>query len=160
MNVYFNQYRFNHRVIYLILSILFYSSANIYADAGLYKHIDLSANSVEECQLVIGDLDHDGRIDYLFNDGRRTLKAFDHDGNLLWSRFNGNDPGVEEPYHNYSISIYDIDLDNENEVICFLEINTDNCLCVLDGLTGGDRVVARDVAALSDAEPVVIVLDP
>jgi hypothetical protein len=128
----------NHRFIYTILltflSIIF--SLPALSEVGLYQRIDLSANSVENCRMTVGDLNGDGEIDFLFNDGRRTLKAFDHQGNLLWEKFNPNDPGVEEQYHNFTISIYDIDLDGMNEIICFLEIDNENCLAVVEGQTG------------------------
>jgi len=122
--------------MYLILCFVFLLSGYSYSDIGLYKHIDLSRNPVDDCRLSVGDLDGDGRIDFLFNDGRRLLKAFDHDGNLLWEKFNENDPGVEQRYHNFIISIYDIDLDSKNEVICFLELDGNHCLAILDGRTG------------------------
>ena len=86
--------------------------------------------------MTVGDITGDGKIDYVFNDGRRVLKAFDHDGALLWEKFNPDDPGVEEPNHNFTISIYDIDLDNKAEVICYLEINGENALAIVDGETG------------------------
>lgn len=118
----------------LILGLFLWSSAS--ANIGLYKKIDLSRNPVTECRLTVGDLTGDGNIDFLFNDGRRVLKAFDWDGNLLWEKFNPDDPGVEERYHNFSLAIYDIDHDCQNEVIAFLEIAGKHCLVTLDGKTG------------------------
>ncbi len=106
------------------------------AGVGLYKHIDLSANSVENCRMTVGDLNGDGKIDYVFNDGRRVIKAFDHNGSLLWEKFNPNDPGVVEQSHNFTISVYDIDLDAKAEVICYIEINGHNALAIVDGVTG------------------------
>lgn len=118
--------------VFILLSF----AGSLSASIGLYKHIDLSSNPVNECRLSVGDLTGDGKIDFLFNDGRRVLKAFDWDGSLLWEKFNPNDPGVEEKYHNFKLAIYDIDLDCRNEVIAFLEIEGKNCLVVLDGKTG------------------------
>lgn len=102
----------------------------------LHQWIDLSAHPVENCRMTVGDLNGDGTIDYLFNDGRRVLKAFDHNGNLLWEKFNPNDPGVAEQYHNFTLSIYDIDRDGLNEVIGFLEINGEHHLAVIRGSDG------------------------
>lgn len=106
------------------------------ASVGLYKHIDLSANSVKNCRMTVGDLNGDDKIDYVFNDGRRLIKAFDHDGQLLWQKSNPNDPGVVEQSHNFTISLYDIDLDNREEVIGYWEIDGENALVILDGVTG------------------------
>ncbi|MBN2104220.1 hypothetical protein JW835_09295 [bacterium] len=111
-------------------------SIPLFASVGLYKHIDLSGHSIENCRMTVGDITGDGKIDYVFNDGRRVLKAFDHNGSLLWEKFNPDDPGVAEPYHNFTISIYDIDLDDKAEVICYLEINGENALAIVDGATG------------------------
>jgi len=120
-------------VLWIITSFAF---NQLYANIGLYKRIDLSPNSVENCRMNIGDFNADGNIDFLFNDGRRVLKAFNHNGNLLWEKFNSNDPGVEEEHHNFKISVYDIDLDGKDEVICYLEINGENHLSIVDGESG------------------------
>ena len=116
--------------------LFLFVSNTVFGGIGLYKRIDLSGNAIENCRMSVGDLNGDGKVDFLFNDGRRLLKAFDHEGNELWRLFNNNDPGVVEQYHNYVISIYDIDTDSENEVICYLEIGGENCLSILNGKTG------------------------
>jgi len=126
-----------------VLLFIFLSAEMLFGSVGLYKHIDLSDNPVTECRLSVGDLTGDGKIDFLFNDGRRVIKAFDWDGNLLWEKFNPNDPGVEEKYHNFTLAIYDIDLDCHNEVIAFQEIDGKNCLVVLDGKTGEIKAQAE-----------------
>ncbi len=120
----------------VIIGLIFMFSGVAFADVELYKRIDLSDNSVENCRASIGDLTGNGEIDFVFNDGRRIIKAFDHQGNLLWQKINKNDPGVGEEYHNFTIQNYDIDLDGRDEVICFLEINSENHLAVIDGVTG------------------------
>ncbi len=126
------------RLKYSILTffIFFFITRSVFSEIGLYKRIDLSSSPVKNCRMSIGDLNGDGKIDFVFNDGRRVIKAFDNDGNLLWEKFNPDDPGVEEKYHNFTISIYDIDLDGRDEVICFLEIDQENCLAVLEGWSG------------------------
>ena len=63
------------------------------ADVGLYKHIDLSRHSVKDCRMTIGDMNGDEKIDFLFFDGARTMKAFDHNGNLMWEKYNADEPG-------------------------------------------------------------------
>ncbi|MBN1781759.1 hypothetical protein JW948_11575 [bacterium] len=128
------QIRFLTRL--LIVSIWGILTYSLTAGVALYKHIDLSANSVENCRMTVGDLNGDNLVDYVFNDGRRVIKAFDHNGALLWQKFNPNDPGVTEQSHNFTISLYDIDLDNKEEVICYLEINGENALAIVDGVTG------------------------
>jgi hypothetical protein len=117
-------------------------SASLTASVGLYKHIDLSASSVANCRMIVGDLNGDDKIDYVFNDGRRLIKAFDHNGQLLWQKFNPNDPGVIEQSHNFTISLYDIDLDGMEEVIGYWEINGENALVILDGVTGNIQASA------------------
>jgi len=129
--------------IVIVSVIILLPAEMLFGGVGLYKHIDLSANPVTECRLSVGDLTGDGKIDFLFNDGRRVIKAFDWDGNLLWEKFNPNDPGVEEKYHNFTLAVYDIDLDCHNEVIAFQEIDGKNCLVVLDGKTGEIKAQAE-----------------
>jgi hypothetical protein len=116
----------------LVLFPLAYASSGV----ELLHHVDLSAYSVANHRMTVGDLDGDGEMEFVFNDGRRSIKAFDQQGNLLWQIFNPNDPGVLETYHNFTISIYDIDLDAKEEVICYLELNGQHHLAILDGETG------------------------
>jgi len=127
------KFKLNVFTFFLLLTGL---SQTIYAEIELYKRIDLSPHSIKNCRMSIGDFNGDKKIDFLFNDGRKTLKAFDHEGNLLWEKNNPQDPGVAEKYHNFTLSVYDIDLDGKDEIICFLELNGKNALAVLDGETG------------------------
>jgi hypothetical protein len=121
-------------VILISLSTTFLGLA--YSDVKLYKRIDLSQHSVLNCRMTVGDMTGDGMIDFLFFDGARTIKAFDHDGQLLWEKFNPNEPGCEQDYHNYSFQIYDIDLDGAGEAIIFWDIDGVYSLAVVDGRTG------------------------
>ncbi len=117
-----------------VITLLFTTS--LLAEVKLVKRLDFSNNTIKNCRGSIGDLDGDGEIEFVFNDGRRIIKAFDHNGELLWEKINPDDPGVEEYYHNFTIQIYDIDLDGKDEVICFLEINGENHLAVIAGESG------------------------
>ncbi len=121
--------------IFLLIGFLIPLHA-LFSEIGVYKHIDLSDYDVEECRLTVGDMTGDGRMDYLFFDGVRTIKAFDHEGNLLWEKFNPDDPGVLQPYHSYSLQIYDIDLDGKGEALIYWIIDGDYSLAILDGTTG------------------------
>ena len=124
-----------------------------FGGVALHQWIDLSAHPVENCRMTVGDLNGDGTIDYLFNDGRRVLKAFDHNGNLLWEKYNPNDPGVLEQYHNFTLSINDIDRDGLNEVIGFLEIGGQHHLAVIRGSDGTvEKSVVLPFAAPRDHE--------
>ncbi|NQT25580.1 fibronectin type III domain-containing protein [candidate division KSB1 bacterium] len=125
------------RINYLMISLLIlFPLTSAFSDVQVIRHIDLSANSVADHRMTLGDLNGDGDLEFVFNDGRRSIKAFDQQGNQLWQIFNPNDPGVEEIYHNNTISVYDIDLDGKAEVICYLEINSEHHLAILDGETG------------------------
>lgn len=119
-----------------IFFIIIIMSTSLLADVKLYKRLDFSGSPIKGCRGSIGDLNGDGEMDFIFNDGRRIVKAFDHNGNLLWEKINLQDPGVDEEYHNFTIQNYDIDLDGKDEVICYLEINGENHLAVVDGETG------------------------
>ena len=125
-----------YRSILHIVILSIYFSNSLKADVDLFRRIDLSAHSVKDCRLSLGDLNGDGEIDFIFNDGRRLIRAFDHRGNLLWEHINPDDPGVEETYHNFSISAYDIDIDQRDEVICFIEQEGRHTLTILDGASG------------------------
>ncbi len=122
------------RIILALLSFFLFSGTT-YAGIATYKQISLS-ESVKDHRMTIGDLNGDGKIDYVFNDGRRSIKAFDNDGHLLWSKFDPDDPGVIEQYHNFTISVYDIDQDGKAEVICYLEINGEHHLAIIAGENG------------------------
>jgi hypothetical protein len=86
--------------------------------------------------MTVGDMTGDGKVDFLFFDGARSVKAFDHDGNPMWEKFNPDEPGVLEPYHNYMFQIYDIDRDGQGEAIIFWWLGGKYCVAIVDGSTG------------------------
>lgn len=90
---------------------------------------------------AVGDLDGDGRCEYVVTQGTRSLAAFDNEGNLLWKK-------IRRVYGQMRVHVecemptlvYDIDGDGKAEVICrwYLEDTRDAIpfLMILDGLTG------------------------
>ncbi len=83
----------------------------------------------------IGDLDGNGRPDYLISRGTVQQEAHDADGRLLWE--------YEDPKANYKdiradsdVRIYDIDGDGASEAIVARSIDGVVHLCIVDGKTG------------------------
>ncbi len=83
----------------------------------------------------IGDLDGDGRPDYLISRGTVQQEAHDADGRLLWE--------YEDPKADYKdmppdsdVRIYDIDGDGAGEAIVARTIDGVVHLCIVDGKTG------------------------
>jgi hypothetical protein len=112
---------------------------NAPSTVGIYKHIDLRARTphLGGAYLNLGDLNNDGKIDYLFNDGERLIRAYDHNSAFMWERYDPSiSDGVPESSHKWTISIYDIDQDGQNEVIGFLKISGVHSLVILNGNTG------------------------
>ena len=143
----------------------------------LYKEIDISA--YKGSYLCLGDLDGDGRVDYLLykNGSAYTvpgrLTALDHDGKLLWevgdtslaSHLSVGSAGVGQPGTTPALrgiaTIYDIDQDGQAEVIAELWQNDRPTLCIIDGRRGEIRrqidspldMTIRQPAALGDRQP-------
>ena len=94
--------------------------------AVLYKHIDLKPYKNVDSRgmvgyLYVGDLNGDGKVDFLFNVGLEYVRAFNHDGKLMWEirsplagRVRGL--GIRDAYHPKLAAIYDFDNDGDNEV--------------------------------------------
>ncbi len=93
-------------------------------NATLVKSINISSAG-SACRLRLGDLNGDGRLDYLLVQATsdnpsqvNALTAFDHNGTQMWKiGSNNNQSGTDrdEP-----CQIYDIDNDGDNEVIAFM----------------------------------------
>lgn len=91
--------------------------------------------------LSVGDIDGDGRAEYVVTQGTRVLAAFDDDGTLLWKK-------VRREYGQVRVHVecemptlvYDIDGDGRAEVIArwYLEDTRDAVpfVMILDGRTG------------------------
>ena len=111
----------------------------------LWKEIDVS--SYPGCFPCLGDLDNDGRVDFLlYRQGPQTtpgyMVALDHEGKRLWER---GDPSIKrhapdgkyrEPALRGIAFVYDIDQDGKSEVITELWRDAKPMLYVLDGATG------------------------
>ena len=102
--------------------------------------VALTINLIETpLDLRISDLNGDGNIDYLFSKWDEYKKAYDHTGNLLWE-IHPNSPDGDFHY-GYSgeytpTAVWDIDNDEQNEVVCQYYMNGKYYLAVLDGTTG------------------------
>ena len=83
----------------------------------------------------VGDLDNDGRPDYLITRGTVNQEAHDADGRLLWEyddpKADFKDVGADS-----DVRIYDIDNDGANEAILARRVDGIVCLCIVDGKTG------------------------
>jgi len=94
--------------------------------AVLYKHIDLKPYKNVDSRgmvgyLYVGDLNGDCKADFLYNVGLEYVRAFDHNGNLMWeikSPLAGKvrGLGIRDAYHPKLAAIYDFDNDGDNEV--------------------------------------------
>lgn len=83
----------------------------------------------------IGDLDNDGRLDYLISRGTVHQEAYDHDGRLLWEHHNP-DANLKDVRADSDVRIYDIDNDGASEAIVARRIGDTVYLCIVDGRTG------------------------
>jgi len=83
----------------------------------------------------VGDLDNDGRPDYLIARGTVHQEAHDADGRLLWEY---EDPmaSLKDVRADSDVRIYDIDNDGASEAIVARSIDGVVHLCIVDGKTG------------------------
>lgn len=114
--------------------------------ANLWKEIDLTPYGSDKGFYVsVGDLDNDGKVDYLLHRvGRKTtagyVVALDHEGNKLWDF---GDPNLSEhevqggePPNRAICSVYDVDNDGKSEAILEVYLNNKYQFLLLDGKTG------------------------
>ena len=111
-----------------------------------YLGFTADAQSIE--RLVVGDLNGDGFMDYVFiwpkwpaADVDYKLEAFLHDGTHLWTLNPGTGTKSEESMHSVPFTVWDLDGDALAEVILRTSESgspddyTDDKLTVLDGMT-------------------------
>lgn len=140
----------------------------------LYKEIDIS--NYKGSYLCPGDLDDDGRIDFLLYKNGSTynvpgrLIAIDFDGKLLWEKGDTSltvhekcgsaDVGKKgtTPALRGIATVYDIDEDGQSEVITELWEHNEPMLYVLDGKTGQIEHSIKSPIDMSIRQPAYKVL--
>jgi len=123
--------------------------------AVLYRHIELrpyrnvDSNGLVGC-LHVGDLDGDGRADFVYSVGLEYVRAFDHEGKFMWEvrsplagRVRGL--GIRDAYHPKLAAIYDFDNDGQNEVAILVPLRADVEAQILSIVNGKDGKVERSV---------------
>ncbi len=83
----------------------------------------------------VGDLDNDGRPDYLISRGTVQQEAHDADGRLLW-KYDDPKASLKDVRADSDVRIYDIDNDGKGEAILARRVDGVVCLCIVDGKTG------------------------
>ena len=105
------------------------------------------------CWLALGDLDGDGRLDYLVarNDAQRVtaLTAYANSGEELWRWGEGGSANIG---YDVPAIIYDIDRDDHAEALCSIE----GYLLVLEGATGQEKARWPLPEGLAVADCIVI----
>ena len=123
--------------------------------AVLYKHIDLKPYKNVDSRgmvgyLYVGDLNGDGKADFLYNVGLEYVRAFDHAGNLMWeikSPLAGKvrGLGIRDAYHPKLAAIFDFDNDGENEVAILTLIDEHVERGTLSIVNGSDGKIEKSV---------------
>ncbi|MFH1437791.1 MAG: hypothetical protein ABIJ56_18935 [Pseudomonadota bacterium] len=116
------------------------------AEGRNYFGFTADAQSIE--RLVVGDLDGDGFMDYIFiwpkwpdAETGYKLEAFLHDGTHLWTLNPGTGVKSDEPMHSVPFTAWDLDGDAMAEVILRTSESgspddyTNDKITVLDGMT-------------------------
>jgi hypothetical protein len=111
-------------------------------------------------QLALGDLDNDGRVDYVVSAiASREKRAYSSSGELLWRRpYNWGDTWG----HPVKTAAADLDGDGRTEAVTFEEDGDRKWLLVLDGATGRVRHhvdTARFVTGPWERRDKVLVVD-
>ena len=124
--------------------------------AVLYKHIDLKPYKNVDSRgmvgyLYVGDLNGDRKGDFLYNVGLEYVRAFDHNGNLMWeikSPLAGKvrGLGIRDAYHPKLAAIYDFDNDGDNEVVILTLTSERTKRGTLSIVNGKDGKIEKSVA--------------
>jgi len=124
-------------------------------NAVLYKHIDLRPYNNTDSNgrvgyLYVGDLNGDGKADFLYNVGLQYVRAFDHDGKFMWevrSPLAGTvrGLGIRDAYHPKLAAIYDFDNDGQNEVAILVPLRADVKTQMLSIVNGKDGKIEKSV---------------
>lgn len=131
----------------LLTALLFLCASWISRAAGeltLVKEIPLSTAGLPDSEpvprLVPGDVNGDGKLDWVITSGCKVVRVYDHDGAMLWEKVNPNgiyDPTFQKPYYS---AVWDLDGDGKCEVIGFQQkgndIRSTPWLTIFDGQTG------------------------
>jgi hypothetical protein len=86
--------------------------------------------------LSVGDLDGDGVPDFVATQGTKSLTAVTQRGEVLWAYDNPNGAIRAHPECQMPTTVYDIDGDGANEVICRWYCDGQEFLYILDGSNG------------------------
>ncbi len=133
-----NQTRFLMAAVTLSASLL--SAANIQKAKEIAINSSGLASDEVAPRLVTGDVNGDGKVDWVFSSGTRYLRVYDHNGTELWNKMNPNGVKNMEPWHPWCNTVWDLDNDGKCEVIGFQQKGTSNAsrawLVIWDGASG------------------------
>ncbi|MBI2194154.1 MAG: hypothetical protein HYU36_19435 [Planctomycetes bacterium] len=105
--------------------------------------------------IALGDLDGDGRLEFLLSSGSQRMTVYTFDGQVLWDH---DDPqAVRYARYNCIFPICDIDGDGRQEVIGVRRDETKYFLCILDGRTGAAkrRIPVPEAVKILDDPPII-----
>jgi len=105
--------------------------------------------------IAIGDLNGDGRPEFVISSGASRQTAYRADGDILWDH---DDPEATRiASHNCLYPIYDIDGDGRNEYVTIRRVEGDYGLCIVDGRTGTVKRHTRmpEAIATPDDPPII-----
>jgi hypothetical protein len=100
-------------------------------------------------KLIVADVTGDDRSDWIFKNGFRLLKVYDHDGVKLFEHRNPDGFANGTPWHPFVDLAWDLDGDDHAEIIVTWHKPDGHYLQILDGDTGAvlrQRKLWHDVA--------------